>query len=126
MPRDQANVWHCSLCLFDVCPRCQPDLLQTQNSEFIVGDVVRLVPPAIADYRLFSDASSGPMILGVDYPIRDVRPPHANVEGLLSFVFASVVYCIKLDSSILFCFYGLTLPQVGGMNLLQFESQFPK
>jgi hypothetical protein len=81
MARGQANVWHCSTCQFDVCPGCQNDLLEKQHSEFNVGDVVHLVPPAIADYRQFSDASSGPMILGVEYPIQDVRPPHVNVQG---------------------------------------------
>ena len=81
LSRGQAHVWHCSTCLFDVCPGCQPALLERQNSEFHVGDVVHLVPPEFADYRSFSDASSGPMNLGVEYPIRDVRPPHVNVEG---------------------------------------------
>ena len=28
----QANVWHCSTCAFDVCPSCQPGLLERQRS----------------------------------------------------------------------------------------------
>jgi hypothetical protein len=83
MSRGQADVWHCSACLYDVCPDCQPHLLQMQNSEFHVGDVVHLVPSDIADYRSFSDASSGPMLPGVEYLVKDVRPPHVYVEGTL-------------------------------------------
>ena len=81
MSSAQANVWHCSTCLFDVCPSCQPVLLERQSSEFHVGDQVHLVPPEIADYRSFSDAASGPMRLGVDYSVVDVRDSSLNIEG---------------------------------------------
>lgn len=81
MSRGEAGVWHCSTCRFDVCPGCQPVFTERYNSEFHIGDLVHLVPPEIADFRSFSDASSGPMRLGNDYPIRDVRPPHVNVDG---------------------------------------------
>jgi hypothetical protein len=130
MSRDQANVWHCSICLFDVCPTCQPDLIQRQNSEFHVGDAVHLVPPEIADYRSFSDASSGPMTLGVEYSIRDVRPPHVNVEGSLQCaVVIDAHYHIGLPCFKVFesneLFSALTLAQVGGMSLVPFESLPP-
>jgi hypothetical protein len=60
MPQAQAGVWHCSICQFDVCPSCQPGLLETQmSSDFSVRDTVHLVPPHIADYRSFSDAAQG-------------------------------------------------------------------
>ena len=77
----QPNVWHCSTCQFDVCSSCQPALLERQNSEFHVGDKVQLVPPEVADYRSFSDAASGPMRLGVESSVVEVRDSSLNIEG---------------------------------------------
>ncbi len=85
MPPYEANVWHCPTCNFDVCPSCQPVLLERLNSEFHVGDQVHLVPPEIANYRSFSDAAGGPMQPGSNYPILDVRPEHVNVSGQYQF-----------------------------------------
>lgn len=85
MSRNQANVWHCPTCSFDVCPSCQPVLLERLNSEFHVGDLVHLVPPEIADYRSFSDAGEGPMQPGSNYPVMDVRPEHVNISGQYQF-----------------------------------------
>jgi hypothetical protein len=78
-------VWHCPTCSFDVCPSCQPVLLERLNSEFHVGDLVHLVPPEIADYRSFSDAGEGPMQPGSNYPVMDVRPEHVNISGQYQF-----------------------------------------
>jgi hypothetical protein len=84
MALDQANVWHCSICAYDVCPWCQPGLTENQSSDFAIGDMVHLVPPEIADFRMFSDAASGPMKLGLDYAILDITGgscSHVNIEG---------------------------------------------
>jgi hypothetical protein len=94
MSRAESGVWHCSTCRFDVCPGCQPVFMERYNSEFHIGDTVHLVPPDIADFRSFSDASSGPMRLGNEYSIRDVRPPHVNVEGKLNLK----IYCPRFAS----------------------------
>jgi hypothetical protein len=92
IPLFQTGVWYCetcsyvsltsdlhhfsspfSVCSFTVCTACQSRYISVRAREnFQVGQVVQLIPAEMGNYRDFSDAAGGPLVLGQMEPIEQV------------------------------------------------------
>ena len=81
-------------CSFTVCTACQSRYISVRAREnFQAGQIVQLIPAEMGNYRDFSDASGGPLVLGQQEPIESVSDNRVrHVLALALIVLASPLF----------------------------------
>ncbi len=80
---------------FTVCTGCQSRYASTRAREnFEVGQVVMLIPANMGNYRDFSDAAGGPLVLGQQEPIEQVSDNRIRSDHALALSAFTVPFCL--------------------------------
>jgi hypothetical protein len=101
---------------FTVCSACQGLYSSIRAREnFSVGQVVMLIPANVGNYRDFSDAAGGPLVLGQQEPIDQVSDTRIrSARGIYGPLFIFDMICLFCCSSLDFMFPGFA---AGGMTV---------